>query len=292
MPFLDYPTRSRLSNISPYFSTHSISTFNHTELAAIISTAHASGVKVAAHANTPLAIHAALELGIDSIEHGGEIYDSAEGDTGLLELMRLGGVGGKAVWVPTLAAYWTSAVNNPDNQEVRRRWERCVDSFTEAMKVKKRRQCGGGGEGEERGLENLACGGDTGVFAHGQNALEMVLMRKLGAPWERVLSWATYGGWKCVRGMEWEGFEGERRLEMAEKRVLQFGKPRFLANKMHLERETPFGVLRVGWAADLVAVEGKLDGSPEEFEAALMRGVKFVMKGGRIYLKDGQEVVT
>jgi len=218
------------------------------------------------------------------------MYDSVEGDTGLLEWMRRGGAGGKAVWVPTLAAYWTSMVNSPDNQEVRRRWERCVDTFKKAMKVKKRNESGGGGE--ERGLENLACGGDTGVFAHGQNALEMVLMRRLGAPWERVLSWATYGGWKCVRGMEWEGFEGERRLQMAEERVAHFGKRKFLANKMHLERETPFGVLRVGWAADLVAVEGKLDGTPEEFEVALMSGVKFVMKGGRIYLKDGQEVVN
>jgi len=219
------------------------------------------------------------------------MYDSVEGDTALLEWMRRGGAGGKAIWVPTLAAYWTTVVNNPDNQEVRRRWERCVDSFKEAMKVKRRSTSGKGG-GEERGLENLACGGDTGVFAHGQNALEMVLMRKLGAPWERVLSWATYGGWKCVRGMKWEGFEGERRLQMAEERVAQFGKLGFLANKMHLERETPFGVLRVGWAADLVAVEGKLDGSPEEFEAAVMSGVKFVMKGGRIYLKDGQEVLN
>lgn len=220
------------------------------------------------------------------------MYDSIEGDTGLLEWMWLGGVGGKAVWVPTLAAYFTIAVDNPDNQEARLRWERCVDSFKEAMKMRKRRQSAGGGEEEERGLENLACGGDTGGFPHGQNALEMVLMRKLGAPWERVLGWATYGGWKCVRGMDWEGFEGERRLEMAERRALQFGKSRFLPNKMHLERETPFGVLRVGWAADLVAVEGKLDGSPEEFEAALTHGVKFVMKGGRIYLKDGQEVVN
>jgi hypothetical protein len=222
------------------------------------------------------------------------MYDNVEGDTELLEWMRRGGMGGKAVWVPTLAASWTSAMNNPGNEGMRRRWERCVDSFKASMRLRRKRDKSGGetgGKDEERGLENLACGGDTGVFAHGQNALEIVLMRKLGAPWERVLSWATYGGWKCVRGMAWEGFEGERKLDMMEKRALKFAGHSLSEDKMHLERETPFGVLRVGWAADLVAVEGKLDGSPQEFEDALMRGVKFVMKGGKIYLKDGQEVV-
>ena len=59
-----------------------------------------------------------------------------------------------------------------------------------------------------------------------------------------------------------------------------------------LERGAPFGALRVGWAADLVGIQGKVDGSPQEFEDAVMHGVKFVMRGGVVYKRDGQEVVA
>jgi hypothetical protein len=92
-------------------------------------------------------------------------------------------------------------------------------SFSEALRI---------------GMENIACGGDTGVFAHGQNALELVLMRQLGAPWDCVLSWATDGGWKCVRGME---REGERRIRNV--RNLQMSE---LLQDTILERGVPFGV--------------------------------------------------
>ncbi|KAJ7761457.1 hypothetical protein B0H14DRAFT_3116907 [Mycena olivaceomarginata] len=46
----------------------------------------------------------------------------------------------------------------------------------------------------------LACGGDARVFPHGENALEMELMVRLGAPWEWVLRWVTLGGWECIIG--------------------------------------------------------------------------------------------
>ena len=94
----------------------------------------------------------------------------------------------------------------------------------------------------------IACGGDTGVFAHGQNALELILMRQLGAPWDCVLSWATYGGWKCVRGMEWEGGEGERRIwnvknvqtsELLQDTILERGLPRQQESMLEMDGSVP-----------------------------------------------------
>ncbi|PFH53704.1 hypothetical protein AMATHDRAFT_136983 [Amanita thiersii Skay4041] len=128
-------------------------------------------------------------------------------------------------------------------------------------------------------MDNIACGGDTGVFAHGRNALELVLMRQLGAGWERVLSWTTLGGWKCVRGMEWEGEEGKQMLADAEKCQCD--------HALDLERGVPFGVIRKGWAADIIALEGLVDGDFGEFKKAVERA-SFVMKGGRVYKRDGQ----
>lgn len=51
-------------------------------------------------------------------------------------------------------------------------------------------------------VENTACSGNTGVFSHNENALEMKLMVWLGVDWKRVLKWATLGGWECLRSMQ------------------------------------------------------------------------------------------
>ena len=263
----DYSCRSRTKDVMPTVSAESIATFNTEELSAIITTAHARGVKVAAHANTPGAIDTLLDLGVDSIEHGSEIYDIVDGNKDLLH--KFVKTNGTTIWVPTLAAYYTLSLSG--SLQSREKWERCKTSFTEVLKF---------------GMENIACGGDTGVFAHGQNALELVLMRRLGAPWDCVLSWATYGGWKCVRGMEWEGCEGERRIRNVKNLPMSE-----LVQDTVLERGVPFGVIRPGWAGDLIGIEGKLDGTVEEFEKALVDGVEFVMKGGKVYKRDGQEIL-
>ena len=267
MGYSDYSCRSRTKDVTHTVSAEAIATFNTEELSAIITTAHARGVKVAAHANTSGAIDTLLDLGVDSIEHGLGIYDTVEGNKN--PLPKFVKANGKTIWVPTLAVYYTLSLSGSFQSQ--KTWERCKMSFAEVLRI---------------GMENIACGGDTGVFAHGQNALELVLMRQLGASWDRVLSWATYGGWKCVRGMDWEGNEGERRirnvknLEMSE-----------LLQDTILERGVPFGVICPGWAGDLIGIEGKLDGTVEEFEKALVDGVKFVMKGGKVYKRDGQEVL-
>lgn len=247
----------------PTVSADAIATFNTDELSAIITTAHARGVKVAAHANTSGAIDTLLDLGVDSIEHGSEIYDIVDSNKNLLH--KFVKANGKTFWVPTLAAYFTQSLSG--SLQSQKKWERCKMSFVEALRI---------------GMENVACGGDTGVFAHGHNALELVLMRQLGASWDRVLSWATHGGWKCVRGMEWEGGEGERRTMLQTSELLQ---------DTILERGVPFGVIRPRWAGDLIGIEGKLDGTVEDFEKALVDGVRFVMKGGKIYKRDGQEIL-
>ncbi|KAF4611931.1 hypothetical protein D9613_004362 [Agrocybe pediades] len=349
-----------MASVSPSVGLRSISLFSKEELEAMISTAHARGVKVAAHANTPKAMNLLMDLGVDTIEHGGEMYDAETGDRGLLRKVakagspggtgRESGGGGGLTWVPTLAAYYTSSLDG--SKFGKRRWERCKTTFEQAIKMGNAARRDGSvapssatshssrspavslekGKGKddkcedkdkndleflwnEEPMENIACGGDTGVFSHGKNALELILMRQLGASWERVLGWATLGGWKCVRGMEWEGEEGIIRVRSREKGVMAsfggssgaFGMDGLRLSErsegeddqedeeeeeeVGLDRDVPFGVIRGGWAADLVAVKGKLDGSPAEFEWALTEGMSFVMKSGIIYKMDGIEVL-
>ncbi|PFH49041.1 hypothetical protein AMATHDRAFT_148574 [Amanita thiersii Skay4041] len=217
--YADYRVRSRVVDVSPNVSAQSIKMFSDDELKAMIDTAHGLGVKVAAHANTPQAIRSLLRLGIDTVEHGAEMVK--EGDD---TLVREFAAKESVTWVPTLGAYYTSG------GESSKGWRQCVKTFTRAVV-------------EQNGakMDNIACGGDTGVFAHGQNALELVLMRQIGAGWEKVLSWATLGGWRC-------------------------------------------------WAADIIALEGSIDGDFGEFKKAV-ESVSFVMKGGRVYKRDGQAIL-
>ncbi|TFK42215.1 hypothetical protein BDQ12DRAFT_677818 [Crucibulum laeve] len=253
--YADYRRRSRMADVAPTIASQNLVNFNDEELEAMITTAHAYGVKVAVHANTPGAISTVLRLGADTVEHGGELFSNDDDYT----LKQFKEANGKSTWVPTLAAFYTTAAGT----EV---WERCKRSFQKAL---------------ELDMDNIACGGDTAVFAHGQNALELVLMRKLGASWNQVLSWATLGGWKCVRGMEWEGKEGKKKMRDIDSGTFS------MDGRLALEREVPFGAVRPGWAADLVAVDGVLDGGVNDFEKTLTKGVKFVMKGGKAYKEDG-----
>lgn len=138
----------------------------------MITTAHDLGVKVAAHANTRVAVENVLDLGVDTIEHGAEIYDSEDRNVSVIK--KLAAAKGRTKWVPTLAAYHTIG-----RGQSKARWENAKKTFVQAV--------------IEEGLENVACGGDTGVFNHGENAIELILMRKLGVPWEKVISWATLG---------------------------------------------------------------------------------------------------
>ena len=64
------------------------------EIQTLVDMAHGEGFSVMAHVNGPEAIHAALEAGTDSIEHG---YFMDEADLPLLAQ-------GRTIWVPTMAA--------------------------------------------------------------------------------------------------------------------------------------------------------------------------------------------
>ncbi|KAH9987116.1 hypothetical protein F4779DRAFT_611536 [Xylariaceae sp. FL0662B] len=95
----------------------------------------------------------------------------------------------------------------------------------------------------------LACGGDTGTYPHGENAREMELMIECGVPVLDVLVACTIGGWKSCGG------------DRCGKR---------------------FGWLEEGLCADIIA----LDADPRENKDAL-RMVSFVMKDSRIWKQGG-----
>jgi len=265
-----------MSDVSPAAAITSTSLFNKAELQAMIDTAHAHGVKVAAHANTSEAIEQLLDLGVDTIEHGSDLFEDGKGTTLIQKWAKMGG---KTVWVPTLAVAYTLMQQGLHYPEA---WDATKKSFEKVLQF-------GDAEGAGPGRNGIriACGGDTGAFPHGENGLELILMRRLGADWATVLSWCTLGGWKCVRGMEWEGKKEEEKIRAAEEGVLDLK----VRGKSNLERGVPFGAVRKGWAGDLVGIEGCLDGDASDFERAIKEGVKFVMKGGVIYKRDGMEVV-
>jgi hypothetical protein len=98
-------------------------------------------------------------------------------------------------------------------------------------------------------------------------------MVRLGAPVKKVLRWATFGGWRLVRSVAWEGPTGAERLA----RVEELNEDARAVG----DNEVPFGIVTKGFAADIIAVHGDLE---NDFESAISKdSVRFVMKAGRIY---------
>jgi imidazolonepropionase-like amidohydrolase len=245
MEISDYRTRIRAAQVAPRMASDSIATFHRDELEAMISTAHKIGVKVAAHSSLPSSISTLLDLGIDSIEHGS--YMSDDSDRAVIKRFA---ATPNTFWCPTLAVVYSEWLRNSVLGKAV--WEKTMKTFKIAM---------------EEGMENIASGGDTGAFTHGENALELKLMARLGAPWPKVLRWATLNGWKCIRSMDWEKNVG-----------IPFGELG--------DNDVPFGCVKKGWAADLVGLEGDL---AMDFEKTLDK-VMFVMKAGKVYKYDGREL--
>ncbi|EMD32606.1 hypothetical protein CERSUDRAFT_161559 [Gelatoporia subvermispora B] len=251
--YADYRYRSRMTSVSPTVAAASHRTFDKHETEAIIATAHALGVKVAAHSqHWP---YTDVSVSPNSLEHGYnisfdrwldfQVQDTAPGNS-------------RPIWVPTLAVYHTQG--DPAA------WAHASKTFQEALR---------------RGIQNIACGGDTGVFPHGDNALEMKLMVRLGADWRQVLRWGTLGGWECIRSMAWEGGTAATRLA----RVEELQEDRRVVG----DNEMPFGAIRKGFAADIVATTGDFE---KDFENAVDKAnITFVMKTGRVYKRDSIEVV-
>ncbi|KAH9830427.1 uncharacterized protein C8Q71DRAFT_785711 [Rhodofomes roseus] len=259
--YADYRPRSRMVDVSTPAAQADIATFNRRELDAIVATAHQLGVKVAAHSAHWNMNGTAIASGpgFHTVEHGYDmLFDRP--DAKHLRVYRGDMPGIKTYWVPTLAAYYSMSKASPA------KWEHCKRVFKHAL---------------DRGVEDIACGGDTGVFNHGENALEMKLMVQLGADWRKVLRWGTLNGWHCIRSMAWEGEEGTDRLAGVKS----------LSEDVRLvgDNEVPFGAVERGFAADIIATSGDLE---KDFENAVdSSAILFVMKGGRVYKRDGKEVV-
>ena len=144
--------------------------FSDEELRAIIGEAHALGRKAAAHAHGTAGIKAAVQAGVDSIEHGSILDDEA------IKMMKERGT----YLVPTLMAgesVYTNARNGrlPDYSIAKGLaiWPMMQQSFRKARAA---------------GVK-IAFGTDSAVSPHGQNAHEFELMVQFGmTPMEAIVA--------------------------------------------------------------------------------------------------------
>ncbi len=131
------------------------------EMRAVVETARTFGRRVAAHAHGVDGINAALEAGVNSIEHGTFTNDRT------FELYRRTG----AYYVPTLLA---PAAALADGER---------GALTPAQMEKAREAAGNAERSFARAIRervNIAFGTDTGVSRHGDNAQEFALMVRNG----------------------------------------------------------------------------------------------------------------
>jgi imidazolonepropionase-like amidohydrolase len=144
-------------------------TFAQAEIAAAVAAAHDAGRQVAVHANTAEAMRRAVLAGVDVIEHG------SEGDSAVFALMAQK----KVPLCPTLAAGDALARYRGWNGQEPAPADVQQDRATFALAMK-------------AGVP-LCMGGDVGVYTHGTNAREMLLMAKAGMANGAVLTAATAG---------------------------------------------------------------------------------------------------
>lgn len=143
-------------------------TFTQEELKTAVEVAKSSGRIVAVHSTTSEGLRRAIEAGVTTIEHG----DGGTPD--LFKMMKDKNI----ALCPTLAATEAYSVyfygwkkGDRDNAQIRRK----KYIFNEAMKA---------------GV-TICMGGDVGVFTHGDNAREMILMAEYGMKPLEVLKSAT-----------------------------------------------------------------------------------------------------
>jgi imidazolonepropionase-like amidohydrolase len=191
--------------------------FTQEEMDAMVDEARMSKVPIAAHAQSPEAVIMAAKAGVTSVEHGAWPSEEA------LEAMK----DNQTIFVPTLAVFDLSL--NDGSKEAERARQAILAHTKAAF---------------DKGIK-IACGGDTGAFAHGDNARELELLVEAGIPLLDVLQGATLHGWESCGG------------DLCGRR---------------------FGYLQPGWAADIIALEGDL-----AEDLAVLRRPAFVMKDGKIY---------
>lgn len=158
--------------------------FTDAEMRAIVKAANSLGLEVAAHAHGARGIEAAAKAGVQTIEHGTYI-DEAAG-----KAMRENGT----VLIPTLMAF----------QGIKQRLGKGI--YTPVVEDKVQQVAAFAESIIERAIMydvKVAFGTDAGVFSHGLNAGELVLMRNGGMSDREVLASATTGAAE-VLGMEHE----------------------------------------------------------------------------------------
>ncbi len=133
------------------------------EMEAIIDTAHLLGLKVAAHAHGATGIKAALEAGVDSIEHG--TYTNAETNA----LFKQNG----AWLVPTMLPGTVVVAQARSGARSQATLEKALQaSAAGAANI----------AAAIRDGVPIAFGTDTGVSTHGKNAMEFALLEEAGMP--------------------------------------------------------------------------------------------------------------
>ncbi|KAK7984754.1 hypothetical protein PG988_002376 [Apiospora saccharicola] len=191
--------------------------FNQAEMDAMVAEARLARAPIAAHAQSPEGVIMAAKAGVTSIEHGLTPSDEA------LQAMKEHDV----LFVPTLSVFEAEKSAFGDNAE--QAWRDILQHTKSAF---------------DRGIR-MACGGDTGAVAHGENVRELELFAEAGIPTPDVLQAATLRGWEACGG------------DLCGRR---------------------FGYVGAGWAADLVAVPGD-----PLMDLGALRNVAFVMKDGEVY---------
>jgi imidazolonepropionase-like amidohydrolase len=144
------------------------------EMRAIVETARTFGRRVAAHAHGADGVNAALEAGVNSIEHGTFTNDRT------FQLYRQTG----AYYVPTLVAPAAAVADGERG------------ALTAAQFEKAREASGNAERSFARAVRegiNIAFGTDSGVSPHGRNAEEFALMVRNGMTPMAAIRSATIG---------------------------------------------------------------------------------------------------
>ncbi|KAF4819807.1 hypothetical protein CGCTS75_v011514 [Colletotrichum tropicale] len=139
--------------------------FSQEEMNMIVKEAELAGAPVSAHCCTLKGALAAIEAGVNTIEH---VYFGT--DDMFMRIIEKG-----VIMVPTLAI--------AEKLHAHR--------FDQILKQVKR--------AHDLGVR-LACGGDTGTYPHGDNVRELELMIEAGIPLVDVLESCTVGGWEACGG--------------------------------------------------------------------------------------------
>ena len=131
--------------------------YSNEELVAIADEAHRRGIRVATHCHGDTAVNAALDAGIDCIEHGFMITESTA--------RRMVDLGTFLVSTNALAENWDVTAHPPEIQgKAAEVFPKAKASLEMAIKA---------------GVK-IACGSDAPAIWHGRNAEELVVLVKRG----------------------------------------------------------------------------------------------------------------